>query len=120
MEEKDEYFVFTDIHGFYSILKKELIKQGFDENNENHMLISLGDNFDRGNENYEMYDKNKIILVKGNYEDVLLEMFKRGFPIYRDFANRTYDTVNQMFQKYFQTKNDLTPEDFKDIYKRME
>ena len=54
-----KYFVFTDIHGFYSILKKELIKQGFDENNENHMLISLGDNFDRGNENYEMYDKIK-------------------------------------------------------------
>ena len=70
-----KYFVFGDVHGYYSLLMEELKKNGYDEENENHMLISLGDNFDRGPENYKMYEflkkmkqKNKIILVKGNHD----------------------------------------------------
>ena len=50
-----KYFVFADVLGFYSILKNELDNAGFDVNNEDHMLISIGDNFDRGPENYEMF-----------------------------------------------------------------
>ena len=34
---------------------KKLNNKGFDVNNPNHMLISLGDNFDRGKENYQMF-----------------------------------------------------------------
>ena len=49
-----KYFVFSDVHGCYNRLCEELEKKGFDENNQDHMLISLGDNFDRGKENYQM------------------------------------------------------------------
>ena len=43
------YFITSDIHGYYSVLIKELNKQGFDKNKDT--LITLGDNFDRGSEN---------------------------------------------------------------------
>ena len=70
-----KYFVFGDVHGFYKELISKLKRKGFDENNPEHMLLSLGDNFDRGKENYKMFEflkrmnnKKKIILIKGNHE----------------------------------------------------
>lgn len=102
-----KYFVFADCHGYYSLLQAALKKCGFDENNPEHMLISLGDNFDRGCENYQMFkflkemkDKNKIILIKGNHEDLLLGMLYRRKPIYIDLTNGTYQTVNEMIKAY--------------------
>ena len=50
-----KYFVFSDVHGFYDLLIGKLNSEGFDINNPNHMLISLGDNFDRGPQNYLVY-----------------------------------------------------------------
>ena len=103
-----KYFVFADVHGFYSILKNELDNAGFDVNNEDHMLISIGDNFDRGPENYEMFlflkemkEKNKIILIKGNHEDLFMDMLRKGYPQSHDYTNRTYDTLLQFYRKYF-------------------
>ena len=113
-----KYFVFSDIHGFYSILKEELDKKGFDVNDENHMLISIGDNFDRGKENYHMFkflkemkQKNKIILIKGNHEDLFMDMLKRGYPEMMDYSNKTYDnlSVNMRFPRSMSIgKNDKT------------
>ena len=87
-----KYFVFSDVHGYYSLLMDELKEKGFDENNDEHMLISLGDNFDRGLENYQMYEflvkmknLNKIILVKGNHEDLFLQLLYRRKLIYTFF-----------------------------------
>ena len=101
-----KYFVFADVHGFYTILKDELNRLGFDYKNPNHMLISLGDNFDRGTENYEMFqflkemkELNKIILVKGNHEDLMLEMLYRRKPIFRDLTNGTYDACCELVRK---------------------
>ena len=37
------YFVVTDVHGFYDEMIEALDIAGFDPNNENHWLISLGD-----------------------------------------------------------------------------
>lgn len=112
-----KYFIFSDVHGFYSILKEELNKSGFDENDSNHMLISLGDNFDRGKENYQMFkflkdmkSKNKIILIKGNHEDLFIKMMSRGYASNVDKHNGTYDTLNEFYHHYF---NDYTT-DIKD------
>lgn len=122
-----KYFVFGDVHGFYSILKNELKEKGFDENNENHILISLGDNFDRGSENIEMYQflkemkgKNKIILIKGNHEDLLLDVFKRGAATQIDVNNGTYGTLNQFYNYYFKLYDSkLTDNDLHDLYSKM-
>lgn len=113
------YFVFSDVHGYYSLLKNELDKKGFDVNNNNHMLISIGDNFDRGPENYQMYKfllemkkLKKIILVKGNHEDLFLKMLYRRKATYIDMTNGTYGTLIEFTKQY--TKND--PEDQFYIY----
>lgn len=97
-----KYFITSDIHGYYSILIKELEEQGFDKNKDT--LITLGDNFDRGPENWEMYKflstLPNVILVRGNHEDCLLELINRGFPLSHDFHNKTVDTLGDVMEKY--------------------
>lgn len=97
-----KYFVTSDIHGYYSVLIEELNKQGFDKNKDT--LITLGDNFDRGPENWEIYNflstLPNVILVRGNHEDCLLELINRGFPLNHDFHNKTVDTLCDVMEKY--------------------
>ena len=49
------YFVCSDIHGFYKEWMKSLKEAGFNKNNPEHILIVLGDIFDRGNEPWKVY-----------------------------------------------------------------
>lgn len=60
-----------------------LDRAGFDMENEKHILLSLGDHFDRGIENlqvlgYLMYFNrlNRIIMIRGNHDDFLLDFLK--------------------------------------------
>ena len=48
-------FAVSDIHGEYKALLEALEKAGFDENNPNHLLISIGDAFDRGDSSLSVY-----------------------------------------------------------------
>lgn len=41
-------FCISDVHGFYNEMREALDNAGFDPNNEEHWLISLGDIWDRG------------------------------------------------------------------------
>ena len=96
------YFIISDIHGYYSILKEELDKQGFDKYKDT--LVSLGDNFDRGGENWEMYrflsTLPNVILIRGNHEDCLIDLIDRGYPQSHDFQNKTIDTFAQISGHY--------------------
>lgn len=119
-----KYFVFSDAHGFYTILKKSLLKAGFDESNDEHMLISIGDNFDRGPENYEMFmflkemkQKNKIILIKGNHEDLMLQMLTSRRANYTDITNGTFGTIEQLSVALFgEGKEDMFFDAFPTLY----
>ena len=77
-------FCVSDIHGFYNEFKKALDAAGFDENNEDHWLITCGDHFDRGNQPIEVmnYLSNlpRKILIKGNHESLIIDCLERGFP----------------------------------------
>ena len=72
-----KYFVFSDVHGEMSALEASLAEAGYDRYNKDHILISLGDNFDRGKESvgvYEILRSNKrSICIKGNHEFFLEE-----------------------------------------------
>ncbi|MFI3251938.1 MAG: metallophosphoesterase, partial [bacterium] len=50
-----KYFVFSDVHGHYDELMRDLRLAGFDEKNEEHIIVSCGDNFDRGPKSFEMF-----------------------------------------------------------------
>lgn len=89
-------FVIADVHGFYDEMKCALDKAGFDPNNDNHLLISLGDIVDRGPKPVETLEylmglKNKI-LVKGNHEELAEDMMRTGRYGGHDVSNGTFDT----------------------------
>lgn len=108
-----KYFVTADPHGFFALLHNALLEQGFDENNPEHKVIICGDLMDRGKEARKMQDyilslleKDKVILIRGNHEDLTLDMIKdmdEGDPFaiaYSHHAsNKTLDTAFQLTGK---------------------
>lgn len=98
-----EYFVISDSHSFYSIVRKSLFKAGFRKTNKDHILVVLGDVFDRGPETLEMYDfimsipKSRRILVRGNHEPLFLKLLNdKQFPDDYDYHNGTVGTFCQI------------------------
>ena len=86
----------SDIHSFYTPFIEALIKKGFDKDNPNHTLVVLGDVFDRGNETKEVYNYLKslerVILIRGNHEQLYLELLKKRLPDNYDYSNGTIRT----------------------------
>lgn len=101
-----EYFVTSDVHSYYSILKKELDKDGFDSDNPNHFLIICGDCFDRGDESKELLKflknlKNRFIYIRGNHEDLLEHCYiellsNRGNINLAHIQNGTLKTISNI------------------------
>jgi serine/threonine protein phosphatase 1 len=50
-----KYFIISDIHGHYNEMITALNNAGFNHNS-NHILIVLGDMFDRGNQSKEVLE----------------------------------------------------------------
>lgn len=79
------YYVVADVHSFYDELIKALTEKGFFEDKEPHKLIVCGDLFDRGMQSAELQDfivdlmaKDEVILVRGNHEDLMMELLKNA------------------------------------------
>ena len=80
-----KYYVVADIHGFYSELITALKEKGYFEDKEPHELIICGDLLDRGQEAIELQSfildllsKNEVILIRGNHEDLLVELVENS------------------------------------------
>lgn len=85
MSKVNKYFVFSDVHGEYDALMSSLTEAGFSINDPNHILISCGDNFDRGPRSKELYSyfsqlkrQGRFIGVKGNHDAMFLEYLEKG------------------------------------------
>ena len=94
-------FVISDIHGFYNEMIDALNTAGFNENDDKHLLISLGDEFDRGAQSLEVYkylrrlsDKGKAIILKGNHTKFFTDYLK-GISIspFNYLHNGTDETI---------------------------
>ena len=94
-------FVASDVHGHYAEMMEALRAAGFDEKNEEHIFLSMGDLFDRGTENGKIYsfvkDLPRKILLKGNHEDMLCRILQEGNVTDADRANETDVTVKELF-----------------------
>ena len=104
MGEMKKFFVVSDIHGHCTILKNALAEAGFDKNNKDHVLVCCGDLFDRGTENLQVLKfidciDNKV-LIMGNHEEMLLEIFRTGKLKPHNFDNGTVETMVEFFGKY--------------------
>lgn len=79
---KNKYFVFSDVHGESEALQTSLKEAGYDKYNPRHILVSLGDNFDRGPDSKGvcniLFHRQDTVLVKGNHEGFLEEMLEKG------------------------------------------
>jgi serine/threonine protein phosphatase 1 len=95
-----KFFICSDIHSFYTPLKKALDEKGFDPNNENHWLVVCGDAFDRGDESkevlYFLMSLERKILVRGNHDILLEECCMREFSYSYDSSNGTRKTIQDL------------------------
>lgn len=93
-------FVVSDIHSYYTPLKKALDEKGFDPNNDNHWLIVCGDSFDRGDESEEvlkfLMTLERKILIKGNHDIMFEELCRREAPYSYDYSNGTIKTLEAL------------------------
>ena len=78
-----KYYVVSDVHSYLSKLKTTLKKKGYFDDKEPHKLIICGDLFDRGRETVkmqnfvkELLDKDQVILIRGNHEDLMEDLAK--------------------------------------------
>ena len=96
------YFFVSDTHSFYTPLMTALHNKGFDEHNQDHILVVLGDIFDRGYETLEVYKflkslpKERCILIYGNHEHLYFNLLTKRFPDSYDFSNGTVRTFCQI------------------------
>lgn len=97
-----KYFFVSDIHSFYTPLMTGLLKKGFDRLNPDHILVVLGDIFDRGKETLEVYNflrslpDDRLILIKGNHESLFLALLDKHIPESYDYSNGTVRTFCQI------------------------
>lgn len=96
---KNKYFICSDIHSYYTPFKKALKQAGFNLKTKSHILVILGDLFDRGDETVELYNfvkslpKERRILIRGNHEYLLRDLYERGFCYSYDESNGTVKTL---------------------------
>lgn len=97
-----KYYITSDLHSFYTPLKKSLTALDYDLANPDHTLVILGDIFDRGNETKELYNflkqipAERLVLVKGNHEYLLDELLTKKLPDDFDYSNGTVLTCCHM------------------------
>ena len=112
-----KYFVSSDIHGFFDEWQSALKEKGFELNNPEHKIILCGDLFDRGKQPKEIIDfvlkhKDKVILIRGNHEDLMEQMIERNFSTYSDLCNGTAETIVDLYLEW-----QIGEKDFKKIAK---
>lgn len=104
MNDMRRIFVVSDVHGHYTLLKEALDRAGFDKDNENHLLVALGDFFDRGSENKAVltfFERlSRKVLLRGNHEDLLLKLLQTGKILPHNYINGTMRTLEDFFGKY--------------------
>lgn len=116
-----KYYVVSDVHSFYTEMRRALSRKGYFRDQEPHKLIKCGDLFDRGPESVKMQSfitdlmaKDEVILIRGNHEDMILELienadryFSRGINNTHHWSNGTLITVGDL------TGMDVLKEDYK-------
>ena len=99
---KKKYFVTSDVHSYLKPLKRALREAGWNPKTKSHVLVVLGDIFDRGGDTLGVYNfirsipKERRVLVKGNHEELLLDLLKKDVPESYDYSNGTVKTLCQI------------------------
>lgn len=127
-----KWFIFSDPHGHLTELKASLQAAGYDDLNSEHMLLGLGDYFDRGNENVDMFyyllskmQSGKAVLLRGNHDDFLLDYLTGDDDgIFNMIRNGMLITVNQFADLNVAAENlhymyDIMPKNIKENHPQL-
>lgn len=99
LDSYEKVFVIGDIHGCYTALK-----EGLGEINDNYFYVFLGDFFDRGIENkevflfiYKLMKRDNAVFLTGNHEEHLINYLKRqendSYFVANAFLNKTLPEI---------------------------
>lgn len=102
---KKIYFAVSDIHGCYSALKAALDEAGFQKGNANHILVVVGDAFDRGDEQKELYEflleldeLEQLEYVLGNHDFMMINLSSDpALAVMNYDSNGLKQTIHQIF-----------------------
>ena len=92
-------FVFADVHSFYDELMEALNEKGFDRDDPDHLIMSIGDLCDRGPKSREVLSfinslpEERKFCVIGNHEILMELMIRRGRPDGADVYNGIMKTA---------------------------
>lgn len=100
-----KYYVVSDVHGFYTPLRRALAEKGFFDGAEPKKLIVCGDLFDRGGEAVELQAfmmellrKDELIYILGNHEDLMPRML-------HDIVSRNVFPMDLAMGSSYHTRN---------------
>lgn len=98
---RKKIFAISDPHGFYNETMAALSAAGWDENNIDHLLIVVGDMFDRGPDSDMLYTKlrdltlaGKAIVLAGNHEPFLIEWLSGPVSMFNFMYNGLTSTLD--------------------------
>lgn len=105
-----KFYVVADVHGYYDYMVEALQKEGFFNDKGPHKIVMCGDIYDRGPQNKEvegfvaqLLDKDEIILIRGNHEDLLMSLVdtlpslnEYDLRFSHSYTNGTVDTLREI------------------------
>lgn len=98
-----KYFIVSDVHSYFDIMKEALDRAGFDKDSPEHIFVSLGDLLDRGRQPREclqfVNSLERKILIRGNHEDLMEEMIAIRYPRSHDLSNGTWYSAVDLTKK---------------------
>lgn len=78
------YYAISDVHGFYEPMHEALENAGFFDFSSERKLIVCGDMMDRGKDTLkvqefmnELYDRGELIFIRGNHEDMMIDLINK-------------------------------------------
>lgn len=99
-------FFVSDIHSHYDKTIEALKKAKYDENNPNHLLIVVGDIFDRYTQTIEVYKwllrltrENKAIVLSGNHHKFLIDFLKGSISPFNYIHNGLRETIADFWHR---------------------
>lgn len=104
---KKKLFVTSDIHNDYKALIKGLNDAGYDENDENNLLIVIGDIFDRPpGESVAIYEylkrligEGKAIVTRGNHDKFFIDFLQGSVSPFNYLHNGTNETIADFWHR---------------------
>lgn len=103
---KKKIFFIGDIHGFYDYMINALNEAGYDENNSSHLLVVLGDAFDRGGQAVQVYeylkrltDEGKAIVTFGNHHRFFINFLEGSYNPFNYLHNGLNETIADFWHR---------------------